>query len=465
MAVKKENLIYNFREHWLGILLAVSVLSFALSFLTVFLSSSPPPVNGDAAHAQHLGWYITQGGIPYVDIWKAKPPVLFEFMAILGFLSGGNMWILHLITVLLTSAAGIGIVLLAGIIVHDRTGNPDASFLAGLAVLGFAGVHHLSASGFADKYFAVFFGLLSLYLFFRERFFLSGFAAAAGTGFWHLAVAIPVVVLGMAAQQRRKGVFYRALGGMVVLTFLSLLPVIVVWDAFVPMIVEVVLVPIYGGAEGSPLLLRIGKIGLLLGYASLLIVLGVLGVVWSVRKDWEQYWWASAVLGWFLIQILFLDMDWYPDLIPVTAFAGIGVGLLYTRVRKDVWRQFLFLSVTMVTIVSVIGYGGFGVVTYPITSPSYPINTDVSPGSQPLLPAAAVTLASKAGIPISIDSAGPSEVRKSVAPDTPSMVDMYWSKTIPESCRYRFGRMPQSWLDATNQSWGDPCGRWPSSLS
>lgn len=65
------------------------MLLFALSFgrYLIFLW---PATATDPAFFQHTGWYILNGGIPYVDVWDVNPPLVFGLTAVLALLSGGD---------------------------------------------------------------------------------------------------------------------------------------------------------------------------------------------------------------------------------------------------------------------------------------------------------------------------------------------------------------------------------------
>ncbi len=448
-------------RRWQLSLAVVAVGTFLLSFLRVFLSASPPPMTGDAAYWQHTGWYVASGATPFVDMLAGKLLSL-ETVTVLGFLSGGNMYVLHVLSVLLTSAVVIGTVMLAGYIVHHLTGDGVAAFIAGIGALAFPATHYMPILGFQGKLYALFFGMLGVYLFLKDRPFWSGAAAAAAAGYWQLGIIFPAVIVLLHAQRGVSGL-KKAVGGAAVVTAAAVLPIVLA-GLTVPMLVQTVIMPLYGGGgEGTSMLLRLGKLGLLLGYAGIVVALGAYGTGRLWRDDWKQSWWLPAVLGWFTIQILFIDFDWVPDLIPFTTTAAVGAGIAVNRAEGR-WRAISAGGVAVAAAVSILAFGGLGIVTYPVDSPNYPVNNEAGAGQQPLLPATALAVAERAGIPVTISAPGPAEGREEAAPDLPSMTDMYWNQTVPDTCRYRFGRGMQSWMEATNTSWSDPCGQWPSGL-
>lgn len=449
-------------QHWLPALAGTAAATLLLSFIRVFFSSSPPPMTGDAAYWQHTGWYIAQGATPFVDMLGGKLLSL-ETVTILGVLTGGNVYALHVVSVLLTAGVAAGTAVLAGRIVHAVTGNGVAAFLGGLGVLAFPAAHYVPVHGFQGKIYALFFGLLSVHLFLSDRAFWSGVTAAASAGYWPLGIIFPATVLARYGQERGTGELRRAVGGMAAMTVAAVLPVVIA-GLTVPMLVQTVLMPLYGsGSGGVSLVLRLGKLGLLLGYAGIVVLIGLYDAGRTGRTAWREHWWLPVLVGWFTLQILFIDFDWVPDLLPVTAVTAIGAGVAVDRVDVP-WDRVCAAFILLAAAVSIIGLGGFGILTYPIDAPEYPVNTAETAGRQPLLPATAVALADRLGVPVTIDAPGPSEARKTAAPDLPSMTTMYWNRVEPETCRYRFGPSMQAWMAATNTSWDDPCGQLPPGL-
>jgi len=67
----------------------------ALLVLAILLPESPLYklyLERDTGVFHYIGWLITQGKIPYRDVWDHKPPVIFFINALGLWLSGGSRW-------------------------------------------------------------------------------------------------------------------------------------------------------------------------------------------------------------------------------------------------------------------------------------------------------------------------------------------------------------------------------------
>ncbi|MFC7047203.1 DolP-mannose mannosyltransferase [Halobacteriaceae archaeon GCM10025711] len=87
-----------------------------------------------------------------------ETPVVFEFTAILAFLTGGDPALLHSVSVLVTAAAAVSGILLVGQLTHQLTGHDTASIIAGLTMLTLPTYYILVSHGIRPKYFTLVFG-------------------------------------------------------------------------------------------------------------------------------------------------------------------------------------------------------------------------------------------------------------------------------------------------------------------
>ena len=73
----------------------VSHIFIGLLVLAILLPDSPLYklyLERDSGVFHYIGWLVTQGKIPYRDVWDHKPPVVFFINAVGLFLSGGSRW-------------------------------------------------------------------------------------------------------------------------------------------------------------------------------------------------------------------------------------------------------------------------------------------------------------------------------------------------------------------------------------
>jgi hypothetical protein len=140
----------------------------------------------------------------------------FETTAVLAWVSGGDVRLFHLLCVAATSLAAVGVVVLVGAHVLDRTDDAVAAVTAGLA-MDFVVAYHLRAGyGFKTKYFVALAALAAFWFLAHDRPFLGGLAAAAAIGFWQLGVVIPVLAIAVVFQRgTRRDVARIAAGGVV----------------------------------------------------------------------------------------------------------------------------------------------------------------------------------------------------------------------------------------------------------
>lgn len=343
---------------WLVGLLSLGVASQAVAVWRVHgdLPAGTRPPLRDSVIFEYIGWYLTQGGRLYLDVWELKPPLPYEFTAAVSLLAGGNPVLAHWLNITLTSAAAVATAALAGALVADLTGDGVAAFAAGVALYAFPAYHWRAAFGFKVKYFVPLLVLLGVYLARRERPGLAGIAAGAAAGFWQLAVIAPALALGVARRRGGRSAMRRVIAGTVGTLLVIVLPV-VYWGAVEAMVTETFLVPLLVGDQlgaASPLWVATR----LLGGSLPVFGLGALGVVLGLARKPRDTWWLALGAGWFAAMAIIVDLDGAPDLFPVLAFLAVGVGMalgLETGSQRPA-----ALLIAVIAVVSVVTLGGFG---------------------------------------------------------------------------------------------------------
>jgi len=422
---------------------AVPVLFAAITelyfFWAITLHSERPPMTSDAAIFEHIGWYITHGGRLYVDAWEPKLPLSYETTGVLSLVSGGDMYRLHLLSVLLMIVAVCAIVGLVAVHVHDLTGNEVAAAVAGLSLFLLPGFAVRPAYGYKAKYMVLLCGLLAVYLYTREYPALAGVAAAASVGYWQAGAIFPLILLGLALQQRNRRALVRIVAGGLAFTAAMILPVFVLWGSASQMVVQVVLVPLATG-ENTPLLTRLVAGVVHFKWASPFVLVGGYGIA---RIAWERAtggdgvgrsaWWIPVGAAWFAFLIFFVDFETggYTDLIPGLAFVAIGIGLVAARLRERRFRWSLGGALAAVLVVNVALLGSVGLVFTPVETPDTISMTDLQTDDYTAEHAALET--------------------------RPDVRYVYWNEVRPSTCHYRLSIMELRWLDRIGSTPGDRC--------
>jgi hypothetical protein len=389
----------------------------------------------DAGIFQHLGWYLTRGGRLYADAWEPKLPLSYETTEILALLSGGDMYRLHLFSVILMSGAVCAIVGLVVILVYDITGDDIAAPLAGLSMFLLPGFAVRPAYGFKAKYLLVLCGLLAIYLYTRGYPALSGVAAAASVGYWQAGAIFPLIVVGLAIQRRDTRALERVVAGGLGFTVVMLLPVFLVWHSASEMVVQVLLVPLQT-EEHASLLARLVAGVVHFKWAAPFVLLGGLGLARTARCCFTDTdgvvgrteWWIPVGAAWFAFLILFVDFETggYTDLIPGLAFVAIGIGMVATVLRDRQQAQYLCVALALILVVNVAVLGSVGVVFTPVATPGPVPMSDLETHD----------------LPAAYDEAEP----------VPDVRYIYWQQIEPATCHYRLSVMELRWLDRVDSS-------------
>lgn len=421
-------------RRWLLVLGCLAGGVQALSAWRALSRTGRPAINVDSALFQHAGWYVTQGAVPYRDIWDIKPPLAIETTALLSLLAGGDPYRLHLLSAAVTAGAAVGCCLLVGLLAYYLTDDRRAALVSGLVPLAVPGFYYLSANGFRPKYLTLCFGLGALCFQLRDRPLPAGMAAATSAGYWQYGGLFVLLVVGLALERRDRSALLRLALGMALVTAIVLAP-IVYWDAVVPMLVEVLYVPLTTQGTQS-LLQRLGKLLLYGAYALVPLALGAYGLFISRDRLWRDWWvYVGAAFG--ALQMLF-DLDSAPDLYVLVVFLALGLALFVARADARTHRM---LSVAMAALVCVNALWVGGLVANPVSENID--STDEGGG----------TLRSVAE---SVDVSRPGEPpRHGIS----GVRGLYWNSRIPPSCHYRLSETERDWLAKTGRPYREPrCG-------
>ena len=313
---------------WLLALAAVATLVQALALARTLPGEQPPPL-GDSIIFEYYGWYLARGARLYVDMWEVKPPLSYQTTAVLSLLSGGDQLLYHALSVALTNAAVVASVVLVGVLAAEVGGDARAGFVAGLAVYASPVAFVRATYGFKSKYFVVLAGLLAVLLLLRDRPLSGGVAAAAAVGYWQLAVVFPLVAVGLAVQRGGRRALARVAAGGAAMAALTLGPV-VARGGLVPMLSQTVLAPLLVGGS-KPLARRLSWLVELFQFGTVVALLGGAGVALAVASDRRRNWWLAVVWCWFAGHLVFVNFDYYADLLPLLFVNGVAVGALVGR--------------------------------------------------------------------------------------------------------------------------------------
>ncbi|ADB61473.1 hypothetical protein Htur_2596 [Haloterrigena turkmenica DSM 5511] len=438
------------RSDWIAVLGSIVAVLFAIEF-AAYLLTEWPTIAIDPAFFQHTGWYVLEGGVPYVDVWDVNPPVPFAITAALAVLSGGNMYVLHGLSVILTLLVAAANILLVGWVAFLVTGEDAAAVAAGLTMLVVPELFLLPLAGVWAQFYALFFGVLSLALALRDRPFLAGVAAALSAGSWQSGIAFAPLVVGMTYQRTGGKDVLRAIAGGGVVTGVVVL-VFAAAGALVPMFVQTVIVPL---VAGSPYTLaeRGFSILLVFGYGSVLLPVALYGWASTAVRDLRTRWWVPAggvILG---LQVLVVDLDGSTDTFLWLAFVALGVAV--TVERATAWRSVttdrLSGDATRTNryrwpvVVAVVA----GLIV--LSGLAWNVN---SPPPKPTLETMEREAEPDEHLPISPDDA-----------DSPSMRTIYWEQLKPETCHYRLSWTEVRWIAMTDDRLdAERCGGWPNRI-
>jgi len=205
------------------------------------------------------------------------------------------------------------------------------------------------------------FGLAGMVCYLDRRPALAGGLSALAGGTWQLGIIFPLTVAAGVWRRDDRAAEWRYLAGTGVAAVLVCLPV-ALGGGLRPMLAQIVLGP-FVDTEASGIEWRVIKALGHLDVAYVVVLIGLVGAVVAIRtraRSPERPL-VAVLIGWFLVQILALDLDGPPDLIPLVAVAALGVGLVVDAgqtpqsSRSDHDR--LAASLVVVLLISAILFG------------------------------------------------------------------------------------------------------------
>ncbi|NUC74340.1 DolP-mannose mannosyltransferase [Haloterrigena sp. SYSU A558-1] len=439
------------RSPWFAVLGPIVAVLFVVGFGRHLLVDWPT-IATDPAFFQHTGWYVLEGGVPYVDVWDVNPPVPFGIAAALAALSGGNMLVLHGLGATLTTLVAAASVPLVGWIARRVTGDDAAAIAAGLTMLVVPELFLLSPEGVRAQFYALFFGVLALALALRDRPFLAGALAALSAGSWQSGAVFALLVVGMAYQRTGGKDALSAVAGGAVVTGAVVLA-FAATGGLVPMVVQTVVAPLTAGSSYT-LAERVYTILLVFGYGTVLLPVALYGWARAVVRDFRAQWWVPAGGVLLTVQVLFVDLDGSTDALLWLAFVALGVAVAVdrgfgrrpattdrrdrdaTRTNRTPWAAVAVVAVVGLLVLSGLVWH-FG-----------------SPAPQSTLRTMQAEAETDEDLPISPGDA-----------DVPSMQTIYWEQAKPETCHYRLSWNEVRWIAITDDRLNRrQCDAWPSRI-
>lgn len=417
------------RRWWVPVVATGGSLLHAVALWSILEDLGPtvhPPLL-DSIIYEYIGWYLSTGARLYVDIWEVKPPLVYEVTALVAVVTGDHMAVYHWTLVAFTLLASVAAALVVGQLVVATTGDPTAAAIAGLTPYTYPLFAWRGAIGFKPKYFVVLFGLLCVYAALTERPLASGLLGAASVGFWQLAVVFPGVAVGILYRRGNRRDLGRLAVGGGFLGGVILFPVIV-WGALDEMVVETVLAPFIAG-EGTAVTERLWLAIRMLGVPSAVAAFGLYGMGRAVLAEPGDFWWVGALATWLLGQVVFLDFDSAPDLLPLFAVLAIGVGFATALVDRSSWPLAVIVVLVGLAAVS-IRWGG-------------------TPTGYSWLPPAQPTPVDTRTVP--------------TVPYTETDIRiLFWRPLPSETCRAFYGGMQSRYLTRVGLPYASDCGAWTS---
>lgn len=287
------------------------------------------------------------GTIPYLEVWDIKPPLTHEIMYLVSFISQGDPIVVHIISLCLSLFAITMTIVMAGNLVFSYTENKYNAYIAVLLVSANTYLYSFAFNGFRPKFIVMMLAVTSLYLIINERYISGNFVAILCPALWQLGIIFPIVTLILTYRKTTQELVYKSLG-VIALTTLVIISPFIYFGAVTEMIQQVVITP-FIASENMTVFDRYVKLPDYLG-AQLLFYIG-LGVVGTVRgyitRDLiKQHWWVYAIVGFYVFQVLFLDLDYFPDLFLLTTVLGVFYGIIFDFEENDFYI-FTFATIAL----------------------------------------------------------------------------------------------------------------------
>lgn len=312
-------------------LIILLYLLITIPVLHTAFAADYPRLDYDGVLFQHAGWYMTQGGVLYRDVWDVKPPLAIETTALLSILTGGNLYRQHLLSVAMASLAAIGILLLIDHLVFQRTHSCIASLAAVLFLLTFPRFWIAPAYGFQPKHLMMVCGLLAVVLC-KKHPFIAGALAALSAAYWQPGLYFAIAILFLNRVQWKR----ISAGGL--LTALIVILPVILQGAGRQMIEQSILAHFQIG-ENQTVADRLWK-----AIPAWIYLLPVLPFALAGARK-APLWIAGGALC-FAVQVS-MDFDGQMDLMPLTVMLAVLFGIQTGNMRSLI----LIASVLMLVAV------------------------------------------------------------------------------------------------------------------
>lgn len=331
----------------LGSLIAISGFLLQSVFLVYNIVSNERPVIGpDALLFQYSGWYASQGGVIYTEIWDVKPPVIHLFAEIIARVSFSDPYVIYILSSMLGILAFSLLLYTTYSIILLQLENKLAALAGSVFLFTFPTFYTFAIRGLRPKMFMLLFGSISILYLYKERPAVSGAFAALSAGLWQIAIIFPVIATLYYIKDKKYKQTTLVFLGMGTITIIVVLPYIL-RGAADDMLIQVVIAPFIGHIEQS-LFSRLLQGGYMVNFAAPLIVVGTIGAIQSFNKS--ELWWVGIGAVWSSLQVFFFDLDGSPDLLLGYFFVAIGLGLFTHRLNNRRNRIVLLASVFIVAL-------------------------------------------------------------------------------------------------------------------
>ena len=386
----------NTRHGEMTIVLTATALMLAIAIPR--LLRPKPPIGPDAFMFEYGGWVLVNGGQPYVTFWDVKPPGVYYFTGILSLLSGGNMAVLHWLSVGVNCASVIVSCVLIIRTIGQLSDSYHGGLIGGVAFLAYPSVFALPATGFRPKFVVLAITAGSLYLYSRDRALASVTLATLAPAFWQLSAVLPLTLALFTISNRKSAALPIAYRSGIITAAVSI-PIVAI-SGWTPVVAEVVIAPIIGSESFEPLR-HVSRGRYYLRFAAPIAVLGGVELLWQAI-DRENLWLlAPSVL--FVLMVIFIDLDGPADLLLPYLFISVGVGLFAGRLDD---------SLQHIMAIGVLVLVGANILFYLSTS---------SPG---YIPPAAGT-----------ENYSHMDIR------------LFWEQRFPKSCHIRLSQVERIWIE------------------
>jgi hypothetical protein len=430
-----KNLTEQIEEKWLQIAICTGL---GLSFISIIQAAvlGGKPLDIDSAFFLHSGWLFTQGYYPYLHIWDIKPPLAYLIPAVYNFATLGNTYAVYWLSIVINSILITASSVLAGKLFLEIKEDELAALGISFAVLSINGLTALGSWGYRPKFFVMFFGLLSIWLYLKNRELYAGISGGIAALFWHFGAIFPLTIGLLLLKDRDFRGFGKAVIGGITISIVSLIPIIAV-GGFKPMVEQIFIAPLQI-SEPLNLLRRLGKGVVGLKYSAITLFLGLSGLIYSLKdSNRMNYLWIYIPAVWFGLQIFLVDFDGFADLFLGMTFISIGCGFVINRLEREEIKYILVSSLLLIAVIGSIFNGGMGVI--------YSSTFNNPSGEQPALRGFLLNLQSEVGENQTDQNS--SETGSSIRYSTQ---ERFWNKIRPSSCHIRMSGLEKKWIQSTS---------------